>query len=212
MHTTIHNALQRRYATKAFDPNFTLSEQNIQMLQQSLILTPSSYGLQPWKFLFVTNKEKKQQLVAQCYNQKQVVDCAALVVLCRNNNLTHNDVDRYIDSIATTRSIETASLTWFADMMKQTLDGMSIEQRRIRADKQVYIALWFLLETAALLNIDTCPMEWFIGAWVVDILKIDTNKVYPTVLCALWKRSDNDPYKDLPKVRFPLNDLIEVIK
>ena len=57
----------------------------IKKIEKSLILTASSFGLQPWKFVFVTNQEIKQKIFPVSFNQIQVVDCSHLIILCRKN-------------------------------------------------------------------------------------------------------------------------------
>ena len=66
--------LRWRYATKKFDPGRTIPAEDWQTLAEALILTPSSFGLQPWKFWVVTNPEVKAKLLPISYKQTQVVD------------------------------------------------------------------------------------------------------------------------------------------
>ena len=73
--------LQWRYATKKFNPTKKITEDLWQTLVESLVLAPSSFGLQPWKFFVVTNSAVRQQLVEHTWGQTQVVDASHLVVL-----------------------------------------------------------------------------------------------------------------------------------
>ena len=79
--TELLTALNWRYATKAFDPEKTIPADLWSTLEQSLVLTPSSFGLQPWKFLIVQDKELREKLVPHAWNQRQVADCSHLVVI-----------------------------------------------------------------------------------------------------------------------------------
>ena len=73
--------LQWRYATKAFDPAATIEEDTWSAIEESLVLTPSSFGLQPWKFIVITDPAMKSLLLPHSWNQHQVVDCSHYVVL-----------------------------------------------------------------------------------------------------------------------------------
>ena len=56
-------ALQWRYATKSFDPSKKIPADVWSALEDSLVLTPSSYGLQPWQFLVITDQATREALV-----------------------------------------------------------------------------------------------------------------------------------------------------
>jgi len=96
-------ALKRRYATKAFDPSRTLSDDQLFQLTESLRLSPSSFGLQPWKFIVVTNSAIREQLVSHSWGQRQVADASHLIILCAKDDTTEADIAAYIQDISTTR-------------------------------------------------------------------------------------------------------------
>ncbi len=68
--------LNWRYATKQFDQSRKIPADVWSAIEQALVLTPSSFGLQPWKFVVVTAAEVKKQLVAVSWNQAQPADCS----------------------------------------------------------------------------------------------------------------------------------------
>jgi nitroreductase len=78
----ILDSLRWRYAVKAFDPTKKIPEATWQALEEALVLSPSSYGLQPWKFLVVTNEQVRAKLRPLSWNQGQITDASHLVVLC----------------------------------------------------------------------------------------------------------------------------------
>ena len=82
------DALNWRYATKAFDPARKIPADTIAAIEQSLVLTPSSYGLQPWKFLVITDKAIREQLVPHSWGQRQVADCSHFVVFAIQSTFT----------------------------------------------------------------------------------------------------------------------------
>ncbi len=75
--------LRWRYAVKKFDPAKIIPTETWAALQESLVLTPSSFGLQPWKFVVITDQSLKDQLPAHSWNQTQVRDASHVVVLAR---------------------------------------------------------------------------------------------------------------------------------
>ena len=76
-------ALQWRYATKTFDPSQRIPSETWEALESALVLTASSYGLQPWKFLVITDPELRAQLRPHSWNQSQITECSHLVVLLK---------------------------------------------------------------------------------------------------------------------------------
>ena len=81
MNESLQQALEWRYAVKKFDSTKKVSEKDWKTLEASLVLSPSSYGLQPWKFLVVQNPQLRQQLKEVSWGQSQVTDCSHYVVL-----------------------------------------------------------------------------------------------------------------------------------
>ena len=77
----VHNQLNWRYACKKFDPTKKIREADWNMLLESLRLTASSYGLQPWKFIVVQSAEIRQQLLSAAYNQSPTTEASHFVVL-----------------------------------------------------------------------------------------------------------------------------------
>src|SRR4051794_24884478 len=111
------NQLQWRYATKQFDPKRRISNEDWNTLQQSLVLTPSSFGLQPWKFIVVTDQATKEKLVPVSWGQRQVADASHLVVFAIKKDIGARDVDRYIDRIAKVRNVSMESLAGFRTVL-----------------------------------------------------------------------------------------------
>ena len=87
-HIQIKEALNWRYACKKFDPTKKISDVDWNTLKDSLVLTPTSYGLQLMKFLVVQDPELRQKLKAVSWNQSQVTDCSHYVVFF-NKRLHH---------------------------------------------------------------------------------------------------------------------------
>lgn len=208
--TAVIEQLKWRYAVKKFDATKKISDENWSVLEQSLILSPSSYGLQPYKFIVITDDALKEKLRPACYGQPQITDSSHFVVLTAKKDLTENDIEEYVELIESTRGVKRESFEDYVDAMKGSQKTLTeTKEATVWAQKQVYIALGFLLQTAAILNIDACPMEGFEAMKVDEILGL---KGYTaTVLCTLGYRSEDDWLSSLSKVRFPRSKLIERI-
>ena len=105
--------LQWRYATKKFDPARKISDEDWETLEEALVLTPSSFGLQPWKFFVVSNPALREKLLPVSWGQRQVIDASHLVVFAIRKNLGTADLDHYLRRMAEVRGIEVASLDPF---------------------------------------------------------------------------------------------------
>ena len=203
----IVDALNWRYATKRFDPTKKILDSDWQVLEEALRLTPSSFGMQPYKFVIVTDQKVKDELVSACWNQGQVSQCSHFVIFARNNEITVETVNQYVELIAKTRNISIESLKPMHGMMSGFISGSTPEKLADWAARQTYIALGNLMTAAAALQIDNCPMEGIVSADVDRILKLNEKGCTSVVACALGYRAADDKYAGLPKVRFPKDEL-----
>ena len=208
---TILEQLNWRYATKAYDKTRKISPENWETLEQALILAPSSFGIQPFKFLVITDPETREKLKPAAYGQTAITDASHLVVFAYKKTLSDADIERFVDRIVEVRGVARESLADYENVMKgaarNATAGGYIETWNSR---QVYIALGFLLETAALLGIDATPMEGFDAAQFNEILGLED---YSAVALAAvgYRDAGSDWLASLTKVRMPESDLIKRI-
>ncbi|TLD71043.1 NAD(P)H-dependent oxidoreductase [Phragmitibacter flavus] len=208
--TELLDALQWRYATKVFDPAKKIPDDTWAALEESLVLTPSSYGLQPWKFLVIKNPELREQLVPISWRQRQVADASHLVVLTVKTKIAEEDIDRFMFRIAEVRGGTPDSLVRFKQMLVgDVIDGERGQIAREWATRQAYIALGQFMTVAAVLGIDTCPMEGFEPAKYDQLLNLEAQGLTSVLLCPAGYRAEDDRYAQLPKVRFKPEDMIE---
>ncbi len=209
MNTTIHpeqliHQLNWRYATKQFDPKRKISDRDWAALEQALLLTPSSCGLQPWTFIVVKDPAVRAKLQPASWGQSQIVDASHLVVFASKSNLGESDLDAHLQRIAEVRGVAVETLAGFRAMMVGTvLQGMDASARSVWATHQVYIALGNLLTAAAMLGIDACPMEGIDRAQYDAILGLSQKGLATAMVATLGYRSPADKYAAAPKVRFP---------
>lgn len=203
-------ALRWRYAVKGFDAKRTIPSDTWRALEEVLVLSPSSYGLQPWKFLVITDSELRSALRPFSWNQSQITDCSHLVVFLRQRTILEPELQRLLTRTADVRALPPESLTGYGDLMRKDLiNGPRSQQIPTWSSNQVYVALGNLLTSAALLGVDTCPIEGFSPSDYDRLLDLETTPYQTCVVCALGYRSDDDRYASLPKVRYANHELIE---
>ena len=207
-HKTFLDALNWRYATKQFDTTKKVSEKDLNELLESARLSASSFGLQPWKFVVVENKETREKLREVGFEQPQITDASHLIVLSSVRNVDEKYIKKYIEHIAKTRGIPKESLKGFEDMMIGFANQMGKEAMAQWAKKQTYIALGTLLSACALKKIDASPMEGFNPDKFDEVLGLEKLGLASAVLCAIGYRSKNDETQHYKKVRFDAKDVI----
>jgi nitroreductase len=204
--------LQWRYATKKFDSSKEIPADVWEALENGLVLTPSSFGVQPWKFFVVKNPEIRQKLLEHSWKQAQVVDASHLVVFAIKKDINATDVDKMIEATANIRQVPLESLQGFSNVVKGFLDKppypLDLNEWSIR---QVYIALGQFMTSAALLGIDTCPMEGFNPSQYDAILGLTDTDYRSVVVCPAGYRAEDDKYATLPKVRYAKEEVISYI-
>lgn len=200
--------LRWRYSTKKFDPARKVPADVWDAIEHALVASPSSFGLQPWKFVVITDQAVKDKLPAISWNQTQPKECSHMVVLAARKTIDAGDVNRYVDRIVHVRDIPGDPLRGYKDLMLGMVGSMPAEQLDVWCAKQVYIALGFLLETCALLGVDACPMEGILGPEYDKLLKLPEQGYTAVVGCPVGYRAADDGYAAFPKVRFEAKDII----
>jgi nitroreductase len=196
--------LNWRYATKQFDPNRKISAPDWAALEEALLLTASSGGLQPWKFIVVTDPAVRAKLLPASYGQAQITAASHLVVFASKNNFSEADVDAHLKHVA---EVQGAPIEALAPLRGMLVGGIVKAQdeaaRNAWARNQAYIALGNFLTSAALLEIDACPMEGFDRAQYDEILGLKAKGLASAVIATVGYRLPTDKYASAPKVRFP---------
>lgn len=208
---TIIDNLNWRYATKKFDSSKKVSQENLETLLEVLRLTPSSYGLQPYKFLIIENPEIREKLKEKSWGQTQITDASHLIVLCSYIDVNETHIDAHISNTANTRGMEVENLKGYSDFMKNTISQLDAEKKQIWNSKQAYIALGQLLHACADLKIDATPMEGYDPAGYDEVLGLKEKNLHASVVCPIGYRSEEDATQHFAKVRKSKEDIIEFI-
>lgn len=204
-------SLAWRYATKKFDPAKQIPAETWQALIRSLVQTPSSYGLQPWKFLVIKDRAVRAKLKAASWGQAQVEEAAYHVVFLARTEMTEADIDRLVDAQVAGRDTPRESLAKFRAMLVQNIVGAPPERIREWATRQVYIALGQFMLACASLRIDACPMEGIDPKQYDEILGLTGSGYHTVVACPVGYRLADDKYAAMAKVRFAEADVVQVI-
>jgi nitroreductase len=210
--TDLLEHLKWRYATKQFDPTKIIAPEIWTALEDALVLTPSSYGLQPWKFLIVTSAELKEKLKPFSWNQPQVTDCSHCVVFAIQKNLTAAHVDRFVARTAEVRGGTVEAISNYRDLIvNDVVNGARSFHVNEWAARQTYIALGNFMTSAALLGVDTCPMEGIEPVNYDRVLGLAAKGLTTIVACAAGYRAVTDKYAELAKVRFLKSEVVEIL-
>jgi len=208
--TELLTQLRWRYATKRFDATKAIPADTWSALEQALLLAPSSFGLQPWKFVVVTTPALKQQLRAASWGQAQVTDASHYVVFAGLRTTTVEDVDRFLQCQSQVRGTPLESMAGYRKVLVDFLaKGWASKDLAAWNARQGYIALGQFMAAAAMIGVDTCPMEGIDMTAYDRILGLDGSRYTTLCGCAAGYRASDDKYATAPKVRFPLGEVIE---
>jgi nitroreductase len=202
--------LNWRYAVKRFDPARRIDAPTWAVLEQSLHLAPSSFNLQPWKFLVVETPELRQQLRAASWNQPQVTDASHYVVFAGQRTSEVGDVDQMIEALARARGQEPAALARYRQVIVDFVQkGWAAADHAAWNARQVYIALGQFLTAAAMLGVDTSPLEGIDLAAYDRLLGLEGTRYTAMCACAAGYRAADDRNAAVPKVRLPFERIVE---
>ena len=182
MRNSFEEALHFRHACKAFDGGRKIPVEELRYILEATRLSPSSFGIEGWKFLVIQDGELKSKLSKTCWNPNKLEDCSDVVVLLNQKNLrsSHPLVEKKLGSNKI-----------YADF----IDHRSDEELTCWSAKQAYIASAFLMMSAASIKIDSCPIEGFRKDEAIEVLEIDTNNFDIAYIVALGYRVNEQPEK-----------------
>ena len=208
------NDLNWRYATKKMNGE-KIPKEKLGAILEATTLTASSYGLQPYKIIVVTNDELKVKMQAAGYNQAQFTECDVVLVFAVQEKLTAADVEAYVAKIISIRNPPAESLAGiegYKQMMLGTINSLTDEQKQDWSAKQAYIALGTAMIAAAEQKVDACPMEGFDKNAFDEILNLKAMGLKSVVAIPLGFRAPEDYMARLAKVRKGNDELYHFIK
>ena len=203
----IIEALNWRYATKKFDKNKKISKEDLDNILEALRLSPSSYGLQPWKFIIVNNEELRMKVRSIAYDQSQITDASQIIIFAHKKNIDNNLVDEYLKFISKEKNIDITNLDGLGNMIKGSFNNKSMDSLRSWAACQLYLAVGNLLTSCAVSSIDACPMEGFDNSKLDALLGLDALGLESKVIVPIGYRSEEDKASTSKKIRFPKEEV-----
>ncbi len=203
--------LEWRYATKVFDSEKKLNDNQLDLLLDAVNLAPTSYGLQPFELFVVESPGVREELKVAANGQSQVIDASHVLVFAVNKDLSEKHIDAFVERTASQRGSTLEALSGFRSKMVASIMAKTPEARFQWAARQAYIALGVLLSIAAAENMDACPMEGFKNAEFDSILGLNEKGLASVVMATVGFRSEEDKYGSLPKVRKSRSELVTFV-
>lgn len=205
----MNNTLQQlnwRYATKQYDTSKKLTDEQRHLIMETMRLSPSSFGLQPWKFIHVTTPELRQKLREAAWGQSQVTDAAEFFVIASKTSMDQAYVDHFLQVVADTQGKPVEEFKGLHEMISGSVQARQSMIAEWNA-RQVYIPVGFALAVAAEHGIDAGAMEGFDAQKFDEILGLKEQGLASRVLLGFGFRSPDDKYQHAKKVRFPAEEV-----
>lgn len=198
----IISALNWRYATKSMSGK-TIPQDKVDVILDSIRLSASSAGFQPYQVLVIQNKELLEKIKPIAFNQQQITQASHLLVFAAWDRVTEERMDTMVKNIALVRGVSEDSLSGIRAYGDRFI-AQTPEQNFQWAARQAYIALGTALITAATLEVDSTPMEGFNSAELDKLLGLEERGLKSVLLLPLGYRDpENDWLLPLKKVRMP---------
>jgi nitroreductase len=201
------DALNFRHACKKFDPARKITDTELDMILDAAVLSPYSFGMEAWRFLVLESPDIREKLRPACWNQPQVTDSShVIVILARPARVAPGHP--YVAESFGRRGLPEDTTAAYIEKYQHHMETEVLPRMSLYAwcSKQCYIALANIMTTAAVMGIDSCPMEGFEKDRVEQILEIDTHEFEVVVLVALGYREANQP----PRRRYPKEMLVKI--
>ena len=203
-------SLNWRYATKRMTGE-KISQTELDTILEAINLTPTSLGLQTFKVFAIGSEELKKEIYEKACQQPQIMESSHILVFAARQDLKDEEIDEYMNNIATTRGIGVEMLNDFKGMIVGAREQVGEHFAQWSA-RQTYIALGVALAAAAELRIDSTPMEGFSVEEMDKVLGLTEKGLSSTLILALGKRNNETDYlANAKKVRKPLSDLVEIM-
>ena len=209
MQNNFTKAMDFRHACKVFDDTKKINDEEMHYILEAGRKSPSSFGMEGWKFLVITNEALKEQLRPVCWNQVQVTSCSHLVIVLaaiENVKVESGEVEKRFKR----RDMPQESLNFYMDIYAKHLEKTLSSDENIYhwTSKQTYIALANMMTAAAYIGIDSCPIEGFEKEKVEEILELDTTKWQVSVVVPFGYRLNEQPEQQ----RLSFDEVVEFIK
>jgi nitroreductase len=210
MSAEILESLSWRYATKKFDTKKTLKQDKLDLLIAAFNLTATSYGLQPCRLIVVKDQDLKEKMLPLCFNQSQIKDCDAVLVLC-TTSISSSYIHDYFKRVETERGTPGETLKPFKDFLTDSFSKKTPEEIQSWARNQAYLIMGNLLTVCAVEKIDSCPMEGFNPKAMDDLLELGKVALESVLLLPVGYRAVDDFMASEKKVRLEKAEVVRIL-
>jgi nitroreductase / dihydropteridine reductase len=198
--------LNWRYAAKRMNGN-KIPQNALDTIKESIRLSPSSVGLQPYKIFIIESEELKKKISPSAFNQPQIIESSHVLVFTVWNSLTDYQANEYLAYVQSERGVSLESLSTLESYLNN-IKKMSQDDFYNWSSKQAYIALSSAMIASAELKIDSTPMEGFNKEELDKALDFPEKNLKSVVLLALGYRDEkNDWLLKMKKVRRKESDM-----
>ncbi|MEN9922096.1 MAG: hypothetical protein RL097_372 [Candidatus Parcubacteria bacterium] len=208
MQQSLNAALQWRYAVNQFDTEKKVSEEVLATILEAGNLMPTAYGLQPFRFVVVSDQAVKDSLVPHAYGQTHVAQNSHLVVIAARTDIDEAFISEFTTRVETTRGLPAGSVDGYKAIMVGDIGSRSAEEKIVWAKRQAFLALGGMMATASMLEVDNHALEGFDPAAFDEILGLKEKNLTAGVLLALGYRSEKDEWQHYAKVRRATDDIV----
>lgn len=204
------DTLHWRYATKRMNGN-KVPQEKVDNILEAIRLAPTSFGLQPFKVIVVENPQLREKIFNEACQQPQIKESSHVLVFAANKKVSAEQIEEYMQLIASVRSIPVESLNDFKAMFGGIVAGTA-EQNFVWAARQAYLAFGVGIVAAATEKVDATPMEGFNPEALDKILGLPEQNLGSTTILALGYRDEaNDYLAKALKVRKSKSTLFDLI-
>lgn len=204
----INESLLWRYAVNQFDETKKVSEEALMSILEAGNLMPTAYGLQPFRFVVVSDSDQKNALIEHSYGQKHVAENSHLIIIAVRTDIDEAFISEYTTRIERIRNLPAGTTDGFKAGMMEDIIGRTQEERIVWAKRQSFLALGGMMAAASLQEIDNHALEGFNPKAFDEVLGLSDQNLTATVLLALGYRAETDASQHNAKVRRELDEII----
>lgn len=210
---SILQLLQWRYATKKMDSTKKVSDEKLNTILESVRLTATSSGLQPYELLVITNPETRQKIQDIAWSQTQITEASHLLVFAAWDNYTVERINMMFDLTNDIRGIKNQGWEDYRMKLLEAYPNRDPEANFQHAARQSYIGLGTALLAAAEQEVDCTPMEGFDADALDKILDLRSKGLRSTIILPIgYREASNDWLVNLTKVRRGIENFVRFIK
>ena len=171
------DAMAFRHACKRFDTAKKIPEEAFSAILEAARLSPSSFGMEPWRLIVVRTSEAREALKPICWNQNQITECSELVIFTTDNGAVRSGSD-YVKAMFERRGLSEEATGQYLGVYANYLAPIEADGKLLQnwTAKQCYIAAANMMTCAASMKIDSCPIEGFEKEKVEAYLGLDENR------------------------------------